>query len=112
MFAEAANEWLIEKESTMGESTRNFYTREVERAIEHFNCPIKEIKPIDIKRYIGKIAKEGYAAQTGKQILSVLRQIFSRAVMEGYIDISPATEVKLPKGMPKKKRQALTEEQE
>lgn len=112
MFAAAANEWIIEKESLVGESTRCFYAKEVKRAIEYFDCPIKQIKPIDIRRYIAKIAKEGYAAQTGKQILSILRQIFSRAVMEGYIDISPVTEVKMPKGMPKTKRQALTEEQE
>ena len=42
---------------------------------------------------------------------SVIVQLFRYAVMQGDIDISPATEVELPRGLPKKAREALTVEQ-
>lgn len=38
--------------------------------------------------------------------------IFSHAVLQGDIDVNPASEVKKSRGLPKKERTALTEEQE
>ena len=111
-FAEVADEWLIEKEHSIREATRLLYNRETEKAKEYFTGSIKSIRPLDVKRYISKIIKKGYSGETTSKGLGVLQQIFSYAVIEGYIDVSPAAEVRVPKGLPKKKREALTAEQE
>lgn len=112
MFAEVADEWEKMKEPEVRQSSRNYYNKAVRDAKEFFDMPIKDVKPIDIKRYLARFANEGYAAGTTKIKLSALKQIFSYAVIEGYIDISPATESRIPKGMPKGERNAITEEQE
>jgi integrase len=44
--------------------------------------------------------------------LGVLKQILSHAVLAGDIDVNPAAEVRRSRRLPKKKRTALTEEQE
>lgn len=44
--------------------------------------------------------------------LSVCKMICSYAVISGDIDVSPATEIRKSRGLPVKRREALTEEQE
>lgn len=112
MFADVADEWEIEHEADVAEGTRLMYSREVKRAKDFFTMPIKAIRPLDIKRYVAQMAKQGYSSSIVGQATTTLKQIFSHAVIQGYIDVSPAAEVKKPKGLPKKKRSALTEEQE
>ena len=112
MFAEVADEWLIAREGEISEATQVHYDISARSAKDFFDMPIKQIAPLDVKRYISHLAKQGYASGTVKLKLSTLKQIFSYAVIEGYIDISPAVELKIPKGLPNGKRNALTEEQE
>ena len=112
MFAEVADEWEIEHESEVTEGTRVMYSREVRRAKEFFDMPVKQMRPLDIKRYLAQMAKQGYSGSMVNAAITTVKQIMSYAVIQGYIDVSPAVEVKKPKGLPKKKRTALTEEQE
>ncbi len=112
MFAEVADEWEIDHETEIREGTRVMYSREVRRAKEHFDMPIRQMRPLDVKRYFAQMAKQGYSASVLNAASTTIKQIMSYAVIQGYIDISPAAEVKKPKGLPKKKRLALTEEQE
>ena len=112
MFAEVADEWLVERESEISEATRLHYDSSVRTAKDFFHVPIKQIAPLDVKRYLSHLAKQGYTQGTVKVKLSALRQIFSYAVIEGYIDVSPTEEAKIPKGLHKGQRNALTEEQE
>lgn len=112
MFAEVADEWLVAREDELSQATRVHYDISVRSAKDFFDTPIKQIAPLDVKRYISHLAKQGYTSGTVKLKLSALKQIFSYAVIEGYIDISPAVELRIPKGLPNGKRNALTEEQE
>lgn len=112
LFPKVADEWEREHEKEVKEASRIAYQSSVRRLKAAFPGPVKEIKPIDVKRYLVSFEKRGYAAQTVSKELFVFRAILSCAVMAGDIDINPAAEVKISKGLPKQTREALTEEQE
>lgn len=111
-FSFLADEWEREHEKEVKEATRISYRSSVKRLKAAFPGSVKEIKPIDVKRYLVSFEKKGYSAQTVSKELFVFRAILSYAVMAGDIDVNPAAEVKISKGLPKKTREALTEEQE
>jgi len=111
-FPEVADEWEESREAEISESTRRVYSFAVKRLKEAFSQEISNITPLDIKRYIKRFETQGYSANTVGIELNVMRQICAWAVIQGDIDISPAAEVKKSRGLPVKKRNALTEEQE
>lgn len=112
LFQVVADEWEREHEPQIRESTRRVYRVVVSRIKEHFKGPIREIRPLDVKRYIVAFERQGHAGNSVQTELSVLKMIFSHAVLQGDIDVNPAAEVKKSRGLPKKERTALTEEQE
>lgn len=109
---EIADEWFAEREPDLSRSTYRVYKNAAERISSYFPMRAREITPLDVKRYILQYERKGYARNTVQAELSVLRQIFSHAVLHGDIDVSPAAEVSYSKNLPEKKRSALTEEQE
>lgn len=112
-FPVVADEWYQSREGDTSESTYNIYGYSVERVKAAFPQNIGNIKPLDLSRYIRAFEKKGYAAQTVQIEVSVLKQIFAYAVLDGGdIETSPASELKKSKGLPRKKRGALTVEQE
>lgn len=84
----------------------------MKRLKEAFPGPAKEIRPLDIQRYISAFEKQGRSANSVSIELCVCKMIFAHAVISGDIDISPAAEIKKSRGLPVKHREALTEEQE
>lgn len=111
-FPEVADEWEREHEAEIAESTRRVYSVAVKRLKAAFPGSVSVLRPLDIKRYITAFEKQGRAAASVRIELSVLKMILSHAVVMGDIDVSPAAEVRKSRGLPKKERQALTEEQE
>lgn len=111
-FSEVSDEWEREHEPLIRESTRRVYQVVTKRLKAHFQGPISEIKPLDVKRYIVSFEKKGHAGNSVQTELSVLKMIFAHAVLQGDIDTNPAAEVRKSRGLPKKTRTALTEEQE
>ena len=111
-FPVVADEWEREHEPEITEGTRRVYHITVNRLKNHFREPIGKINPLDVKRYIVAFENQGRAKSSVQTELSVLRMIFSHAVIQKDIDISPAAEVKKSRGLPQKTRTALTEEQE
>lgn len=111
-FPVLVDEWVREHEKEVKEATCVSYNSCVKRIRAAFPGPVTKIKPIDVKRYLVAFEKRGYAAQTVSVELCILRAILSYAVMAGDIDVNPAAEVTSSKGLPKKTREALTEEQE
>lgn len=111
-FPVLADEWEREHEKEVKDASRLAYRPKVDRLKAAFPGPVTKIKPIDIKRYLVGFEKQGYAAQTVSVELCILRAILSYAVMAGDIDVNPAAEVRISKGLPKKTRESLTEEQE
>lgn len=111
-FPEVADEWEREHEGKIAESTRRVYSYAVKRLKEAFPQRIREIEPVDIQNYIRRFEAQGRSANSVAIELTVCRMIFSHAVVQGDIRVSPATEVRKSRGLPCKKREALTEEQE
>lgn len=112
LFPVIADAWEREHEKDVKDSSRLSYRSKVERLKAEFTGPASEITPLDVQRYIRSFEKKGYAAQTAATELSILRSILASAVIAGDIDMNPAAEVKITKGLPRKAREALTEEQE
>ena len=111
-FSVIADEWERDHEAEVSESTRRVYSYAVKRLKEAFTGYASDVTPLDIKRYITAFEKEGRAANSVQIELAVCKMIFSHAVLSGDIDVSPAAEVRKSRGLPTKKREALTEDQE
>ena len=112
-FPVIADEWERLHETTgISEGTRKAAARTVKRLKAAFPSYVKDIRPVDVWRYIKQFETKGYSASYVAGELSVLRRIFSHAVIAGDIDASPAAEVQKSKGLPAGTRKALTPEQE
>lgn len=111
-FSVIADEWEREHESGVSESTRRVYSYAVKRLKEEFKGLASEVRPLDIQRYIAAFEKQGRSANSVQIELAVCKMIFSHAVISGDIDVSPAVEIKKSRGLPTKKREAMTEDQE
>lgn len=109
---EIADEWYRQHEADISFSTYKVYGYAVNRIKEYFTQRAGDIKPVDVKRYITQFEGKGYAKHTVNIEIAVLKQIFAHAVVQGDVDVSPATEVRHGKNLPEKRRSALTEEQE
>lgn len=106
------DEWQEQHDREVRESTRRVYGIAVKRIREAFPDYASAYAPMDLKRYITAFERQGHAASTVNVELAVLKQVFAHAVLCGDIAVSPATEVKASKGLPKTERKALTEAQE
>lgn len=112
LFPAVADEWEREHETEIRESSRRVYSIAVRRLKEAFPGPVAEIRPLDVKRYLTAFEKQGRSASSVQIELGVIKMILAHAVLVGDIDVSPAAEVHKSRGLPRKKREALTEEQE
>lgn len=111
-FPDIADEWYGRIESEVSVSTHRTYKHAVDRLKTAFVGRAKEVRPLDVERYLRAFEAKGYAANTVQIELHVLKAIFSHAVLHGDVDVNPAAAVKKSKRLPFKKRTALTEEQE
>lgn len=79
-FPKIADEWEVQHEGDIGESTRRVYSYAVKRLKEAFPGPAKEIRPLDIQRYISTFEKQGRSANSVSIELCVCKMIFAHAV--------------------------------
>ena len=110
---EIADEWEREHESEVSEGTALAYSKEVKRIKKAFGGRYaSEIAPRIIQKSVSDFAKTAARSSVG-MYCAVLHMVFSFAVRCGDVEVSPATEIKIPSSAkPKKERSALTEEQE
>ena len=111
-FKAVSDEWEREHERDVSESTRRVYSYAVKRLQEAFSGMVGDVEPVDVKNYIRRFEAQGRSANSVGIELAVCRMIFAHAVIRGDIRINPAAEIKRSRGLPCKKREALTEEQE
>lgn len=106
LFSVLADEWEAEEEKRVEYNTMKPYRACVRRAKERFDGKrISEITPKQINTFILRLAEQGYAAKTVKHHLSVIKMIFRKAMLEGYIDTNPAELVSIPMGLKKERRE-------
>lgn len=106
------SEWQKLKEKSISENTRQTYKMPVKIILQYIGeKPIKDIKPLDVDRIVERMKGQGYSGSSVEMMLTVAKQVFSYAVIQGDIDINPAREITKPRNMPKQKRGILTPEQ-
>ena len=111
-FDEVAEAFWRDKEPKIKYGSRRGYRHKVEVAIGWFgNQGMREITSTDINRELSRMAAQGYSYKSiagQKSVLSLIWQYWC-AEMDG--DTNPCTLLKLPQGLPQKKRRAPTEEE-
>lgn len=107
-----ADAWLSEKEERVSDGTAICYAQSIDKIVEHMgDMRAQQVKPIHCQRLLEQLARQGYKQGTVRMCKSVIVQLFRYAVIQGDIDVSPAAEIELPRGLPRKEREALTTEQ-
>lgn len=112
-FAEAADAWWSEHETTLAETTRRGYRPAMARAVEAMgNVRMRNIRPLDINRFMERCVREhGMADKTARTQLMVINLICRFSVQMGHIDVNPAQELRVPRGLARVKRgTAITED--
>lgn len=104
-FKVSAEEWEKEHFPTLEYNTLKGYKPALRRAIEEFGDQDEQtITPKAISRMLEKMAKQGFAQKTVRTQLLVIHLIFEKSVLDGRLEYNPAASVKIPKGLPKKRR--------
>lgn len=109
-FREIAEAWKDRKWPTIREKTQECYQKPLERAIDEYgHMAMEDITAADIERLVLRMRDQGFSGQTIKDQKSVLNQICNFAIAHDppYIRYNPCTAIRLPRGLPKKKRRAL-----
>ena len=112
-FKEVAEDWWEDAEPQLAHNTTKGYRPALRRAIEEFGEDyIRDIKPLDISRYLRRFIKETHAAdKTARTQLMVINLVCRYAVEEsGDLDSNPARDVHVPKGLEKQPRQIASDE--
>ena len=108
MFTDVADAWETNHFKNLAEGTKVCYRPALKRAKEFFDGKrCGTIRPIEIDRMIASLSGGAYSHQTVHVQLSCLRQIFDYAVLAGDCSVNPCASVKIPRGLPKARREAL-----
>lgn len=108
-FAQVAEEWKEKKWPTIRYKTQECYVAPLKRALDEYGLrKIDSINAADIERIIQRMKAQGFSSQTVKDQKAVLHMIFNFAIAHDppYLLYNPCAAVKVPRGLPKKKRDA------
>lgn len=113
-FRKAADAWEAAHAEEVSYNAHNVYLAPLRRTKEYFaDTPMAEITPDQINAFIQHIAKQGYAKRTVQIYRNMLNMIFDHTITRpnSPIKINPCLSVKVPKGLPQKRRLPPTDEQ-
>ena len=113
-FEQAADLWEEAHSTTIDDRTVQSYKAHIKRAKEHFaGCYIKDITADQVQAYVDMLAKRRYAKDTVRRALNVVNMIFNHEIVSHgtAVRYNPCAAVKIPKNLPKKRREPPTEEQ-
>jgi integrase len=112
-FQVVAEAWHDVKWEQIRAGTKVCYGPAYKRAVEEQDGKaIDEITSNDINNHIKKLISRGFSKRTISAQKTVYGMIFNYAIttddphIKGWLKINPATEVKVPRGLPKKSREA------
>lgn len=109
---EVCDEWQRAREPELGESTRKTYATMSAHLLDALgDKPVKDVKPLDLERLLLHMKEQGFRGGTIGMVQTICIQVFRWAVVHGDIDISPAAEIRMPKGTERRRRGSLTAEQ-
>lgn len=112
-FKEAADDWWDGAYGLLAVQSIHNYKKGYERAVEFFgDMYIASITAADIRAYLNRLARDGYAQKTVVNHKLVLNRIFQEAVLNGHIQYNICRDVPLPKCKKGEKRDAASKEDE
>ena len=112
-FLEVSNDWWEEAEERLAVQSIQTYKKAKSRADDYFkDTPIKDITPKDVSGFLSFVAAYGYAKRTVAKQKVILGLIFSHGIEKEALTFNPCASVRLPKGLPKVKRESATLEDE
>lgn len=111
-FEAVADAWWEEAEPALAETTRRGYRPAKARAVAEFGqSRIRQLRPLDINRFLEKSIRENNMAdKTARTQLMVINLICRYAVQAGAIDVNPARDLTVPKGLHKTRRDIASPE--
>jgi len=105
-------EWERQHREEIGVRTWKNYAPHVSEILEeHGEKPITELSALDIQRDLKQAKAKGYSATIVQTRRSIFRMICDYAIIRGYRLDNPCAAVKLPKGLPRGRREAPTDEE-
>lgn len=109
-FCSVSDAWASIHFPLLEETTIKGYKPAIKGANDYFaDFYIEEIESNDVCAYRDHLIRQGYAYKTVKNRMLVLNLIMTYALIDRkLIPLNPCQSVKVPKGLPKKKRQAQT----
>lgn len=115
-FNYLAEKWEKEVFDSHSPGTQACYAKPLERAKEELgDIPASDISAPDIYSILQKMAAQGYSARAVKAQRTVIRQIFQTAILDRHLSevirFNPASEVPLPKGLPKPAKREAPEDE-
>ena len=111
-FETVADAWWEEAEPALAETTRRGYRPAKARAVAELGpLRIRQLRPLDIARFLDKCIKENKMAdKTARTQLMVVNLICRYAVRSGALDVNPARDLTVPKGLEKHRRDIASPE--
>ena len=113
-FREVADEWWDFAESELAVQSVNGYDVARRRALEFFgeDILIKDITALQISKYLGSLASQGFGYKTVAKAKLIVNLIFKHAIVCGDVDINRCSDVPMPRGLQKSTRSAATHDEE
>lgn len=109
---EVCDEWERAREPEIEEGSRVTYHSRVKHLADVLGeRPVKQVKPIELERLLLRMKERGNNLGTLRLQRTVIKQVFRWAVIHGDIDVSPAAELRTPRGAQRAERGSLTAEQ-
>lgn len=111
-FRDVEDAWERQHREEIGVRTwKNYAPHVAELLEEHGDKAITDLGALDVQRDLKQLKAKGYSATIVQSRRSLWRMIFDFAIVQGYRLDNPCAAVKLPKGLPRGKREAPTDEE-
>lgn len=115
LFKDVAEEWWEEHEKKVVPSTMHGYKARYNHAVSVFgDRPIKDITSAEILNLLTSLQNKKYSKKVITTQLNVLTMIFSVACIDKNAEFrlayNPCSSIKIPKGLPQKKRELPSDE--
>lgn len=108
-----AERWEESHNKEIKYNTAECYKKPLEDIIEEFGVlNIDKIKASEVKSFITKLTKKGFAKQTIKLRLIVMNQVFNYAIENDVLVFNFINSIKLPKNLPVSTRSPLSSDDE
>ena len=110
-FGDVADLWEKEHREAIEQRTwANYEPHYKDIVSRHGDKAIEDVAALDITQDLMQAKAKGLSATVVNTRRSIYKMIFDYAIVHGYTQFNPVLAVKLPKGLPRGKRQAPTDE--